>query len=366
MTSVLSHRALFLTAGSEMTCGVGQFTMRLRETVQTIEPGSTATLTLSRQDSSPGDIWRATGRARTVICNFPIVAWKRVIVSPLLALAVAKLRGRQVILIQHEWQSLHRLRRFTYLPALALADRIVMFSPLVAQELAADPLARLAQAKVALAPLPPNIEAPAATSNSPLRQRLAEARAQGRLVIGHFGSIYPGKQPNALLEIIALLKARGLRPLVVYVGSFIRGMDNVEADFATRTAALGLTDDVIVSGYVASDAEVFGLFEEIDAFCYPLGEGLTARRSSILTCVQSGRPVIVTAPALANEFDHHPRLQALIDQGAIALVPRGSGADAYADCIVAAAAQPPTRKPFDFAAWWRDVAEVIRGQFTAG
>jgi len=29
----------------------------------------------------------------------------------------------------------------------------------------------------------------------------------------------------------------------------------------------------------------------------PLGEGLTARRSSVLTSVQSGKPVIVTGPA---------------------------------------------------------------------
>ena len=61
-------------------------------------------------------------------------------------------------------------------------------------------------------------------------------------------------------------------------------------------AELGIADDVIVSGFVASDHEVFGLFSEIDAFCYPLDEGLTARRSSVLTCVQSGRPLIVTGP----------------------------------------------------------------------
>ena len=137
------------------------------------------------------------------------------------------------------------------------------------------------------------------------------ARAEGRLVIGHFGSIYPGKQPNALLHIGAILKDRGLKPFVVYIGSFIRGTDNVEEEFFARAAQLGLTDDVIVSGYVATDAEVFGLFSEVDAFCYPLGEGLTARRSSVLTCVQSGKPLIVTGPALAEEFDHHPRFQGI-------------------------------------------------------
>jgi hypothetical protein len=116
---------------------------------------------------------------------------------------------------------------------------------------------------------------------------------------------------------------------------------------------------------VESDAEVFGIFSEIDAFCYPLGEGITARRASILTCAQSGRPLIVTGPALPDEFDHHPRFKALIDRGAIALVPRGAGDDTYADNIVSALKQPPAPQSFEFDGWWRDAVEAIRRQFTA-
>ena len=96
-----------------------------------------------------------------MVCNFPIVAWKRVIFRPLLALAMARLRRRRVILIQHEWAGLHWLRRITYLPALLLADTIVMFSPLVRRELADDPVVGWTARKCVLAPLPPNIEAPA-------------------------------------------------------------------------------------------------------------------------------------------------------------------------------------------------------------
>jgi glycosyltransferase involved in cell wall biosynthesis len=357
------HRALFLTAGPQMQCGVGQFALRLCETVERIEPNSTATLTLTQKDGSFGEIWRATGSARNVVCNFPIVAWKRVIFPPLIALAIARLRGRRVVLIQHEWSSLHWLRRVTYFPALLLANVIVMFSPLVQRELADDPVSGWAARKVALAPLPPNIAAPTDVADSPLRRRLAEARAQGRLVIGHFGSIYPGKQPTALLEVGAILKQRGLKPLIVYIGSFIRGMDTVEQDFVARAAELGLSDDVLVSGYVASDREVFGLFEQVDAFCYMLDEGLTARRSSVLTCVQSGRPLIVTAPMEDDEFDHHPRFKALIDRGAILLVKRGAGAEAYADRIAAATKGPPAQLALDFDRWWNDVAEVVRAQF---
>jgi glycosyltransferase involved in cell wall biosynthesis len=254
------------------------------------------------------------------------------------------------------------LRRITYLPALLLADTIVMFSPLVRRELADDSLCGWTAKKCVLAPLPPNIAAPAGIADSKLRQRLATARRDGRLLIGHFGSIYPGKQPNALLDICAILKRRGLNPLTVYIGSFIRGVDRVEEEFYAHVRELDLADNVVVSGYVASNHEVFGLFGEIGAFCYPLEEGLTARRSSVLTCVQSGRPVIVTGPAEADEFDHHPRFRELIDRGAIVLVERGSSDDVYADRIVSALKSSPVQPPFDFDGWWLDVAQAIRQQ----
>jgi glycosyltransferase involved in cell wall biosynthesis len=362
MTAEPEIQALFLGAGPQMQCGVGQFTRLLQETIDKLDPGSCTSLTLTRTQGSLGELWRAVGSTRSVVCNFPLVAWKRVIVRPLLALALARLRGRRVVLIQHEWGGLHWMRRVTYMPALLLANTIVMFSPLVRRELAEDAVVGRTARKCVLAPLPPNIEAPAGIVDSRLRQQLAAARESGRLVIGHFGSIYPGKQPNALLHVGAILKARGLKPLIVYVGSFIRATDNVEEDFHARAAELGITDDVIVSGFVASDYEVFGLFSEIDAFCYPLDEGLTARRSSVLTSVQSGRPVIVTGPAEADEFDHHPRFKELIDRGAIVLVPRGAGDDAYADRIASALQWPSVHAPFDFDGWWRDVAEAVRAQ----
>jgi glycosyltransferase involved in cell wall biosynthesis len=365
MSAEPKNKTVFLGAGPQMQCGVGQFTRLLYEAIEKLDPGHSTTLTLTRSEGSIADIWRAVGSAQSVVCNFPIVAWKRVILRPLLALAIARLRRRRVVLIQHEWASLHWLRRLTYLPAVLFADTIIMFSPLVRRELTNHPLLGWTAAKCVLAPLPPNIEAPSDIADSQLRQQLATARKNGRLVVGHFGSIYPGKQPSALLEIAAILRARGRRPLTIYIGSFIKAFDNVERDFYARANELGIAEDVIVSGYVASDAELFGLFGEIDAFCYPLEEGLTARRSSILACVQSGRPVIVTGPADADEFDHHDRFKALIDRGTICLVPLGSPHEAYADRIVLAVEAPVAALPFDYAGWWRDVALSVSAQLKA-
>ena len=363
MTTIPRYRTLFLGAGAQMKCGVGQFTRRLGETIEKLSPGSTETLTLTREEGTLPEIWQGIGITRNIVCNFPLVAWKRLILLPLLALAIARLRGRRVILIQHEWSGLHWLRRVTYMPALLLAHRIVIFSPLVRRELAADPLVGSTASKCVLAPLPPNIAAPAGFGESRLHRRLAAARTAGRLVIGHFGSIYPGKQPTALLDVGAVLKARGLNPLIVYIGSFIRGMDTVEQDFYARADELGLKADVIVTGYIASDHEVFGLLGEIDAFCYQFDEGLTARRSSILACAQSGRPIIVTGPAEADEFDHHSRFRSLIDRGAIVLVPRGAPDEIYADSIVSAPKRHFVTANFDFDGWWEDVARVVQAEF---
>ena len=84
-----------------MQCGVGQFTRLLREAIEKIEPGISTTLTLTRSEGSFADIWRAVGSAQSVVCNFPIVAWKRVMFAPLVAMAIARLRRRKVVLIQH-------------------------------------------------------------------------------------------------------------------------------------------------------------------------------------------------------------------------------------------------------------------------
>src|ERR1700748_3747542 len=131
MTSKPAVQALFLGAGDEMQCGVGHFTRLLGENVGGLSADAATTLTLTRSEGTTSDIWRAVGSARNVVCNLPIVAWKRVVVRPLWALAMAWRRRRHVVRIQHEWAGLHWLRRMTYIPALLLADTIVMFSPLV-------------------------------------------------------------------------------------------------------------------------------------------------------------------------------------------------------------------------------------------
>lgn len=355
-------KSLHLLGSGEPPCGIGDFGLLLLGTLQADEPGAHAALTIAPRAFPLAEVWRALGRADAVVANFPVVAWKRALLGPLAVYALAKLRGRGRVTILHEWSGLHRLRRLVLRPLLLLSDTIVLVSPQVREELAADPFVGFLARRAVLMPVPPNIARPASIADSPLRERLIVARRDGRLLLGHFGSIYPGKQPEAVLDIAAVLKARGEKPLLVFVGSFIKASDGIEDVFWKKVEALGLADDVIVSGYVASAEELFGLFEAVDAFAYVLPEGLTARRASVLACVQAGRPVVVTAPKLADEFDHHPRYRALLDQGAIMLAPREAEADTYADLVLAARSRPTLPPDLDRATWFRDAASCLRAR----
>ena len=69
--------------------------------------------------------------------------------------------------------------------------------------------------------------------------------------------------------------------------------DSGEADFYRHAEALGLRDRVLVTGYIEDAGRLAGIFGQIDVFCYPFAEGLTARRASVLAAALSGKPVVV-------------------------------------------------------------------------
>lgn len=354
-------RALFLTALNRRNCAVSDFTRHLRSGLERLAGGSSIDFPFSRRPGLWRDYRAALSRSDMVVVNFPVVDWKRLLVSPSAALLLARLKGRRTVLVMHEWSSLNPLRRLTYLPALLIADRIVMMSALVRAELAAVPLIGVRARTVRLIPLPPNLQRPQETRPSLQRDEILAARAQGRIILAQFGSIYPGKQPKALLEVGAELKRRGEKPLLVLIGSFVRDIANSEADFWRAVEAGGLRDDVLVTGFVDTMEQLYGLFEEVDVFLYPFDEGMTARRSSVLATLQSGRPIVTTSPQVADEFDDHPRLRALIDAGVLHFVPRGASPAALADAVSTVCARPRQDVDVDVTAWWDEaVAKLLQ------
>jgi hypothetical protein len=81
----------------------------------------------------------------------------------------------------------------------------------------------------------------------------------------------------------------------------------------------------------------------------------------VIACLQSSRPVVVSAPPSRNEFRHHAGLTALIEQGALAFVPRSADAEEIADQLLAAAKRNRSASPtIDFDGWWAATTTAAR------
>jgi glycosyltransferase involved in cell wall biosynthesis len=363
--------ALFLVSPSRTPCGVETFARHLARSWGAAGHEARQIAISGRMQELP-NIWHALINAEALVINAPVVAWKRVLILPLLCVFLARLRGRKVVHILHEWSDLDPRRRFLLSIYLLFATHVLYSSPSVRDQHGGNLLARLLPLKIGLVPIPPNIappqdvdlDHPARPGNTGLKE-LAAARAAGRLIVGHFGSIYPRKRSDRILEIAAELKQRGHDVLLAYIGDFIRGSDDIQDVFARRIADLGLANDVLITGYIESHADVYAALRQTDILVYAFADGLSSRRGSVLAALLCGRPVIVNRPQNAGEFDHHPAFRQALATGALRLVEAAEDVSAYANAIEQARGAEQA-VPIDFDQCWRDAAaafgEVLRDE----
>lgn len=353
-----AERTLFLVSDTTRPCGVEAFARHLASRWREI--GREALI--CPVSGAPRDlvaIWRALGETDALVVNLPLVAWKKVLLTPLLALLLARLRGRKRILVLHEWADLDWRRRLALGLYALLADRLVFSSPFVRAGFAASaPLRRLA-ADALVTPIPSNIPPAEPRAPSAVAERIRAARARGRIVIGHFGSIYPKKQSNFVLEVAALLSEAGRPAFCLFIGDFVKGADRVEDEFRAKMRALGREEDCLVTGYVDAPGDLHALFAEVDCFLYRFPEGLTSRRGSVLACLDSGKPLIVNAPRAADEFDHHAAYRRALDERRLLLVDHEAGAGDYAARLTSGESPAPAPTARLYEENWRSAARAV-------
>jgi glycosyltransferase involved in cell wall biosynthesis len=279
----------------------------------------------------------------------------------LVVLLFARIVRCRVNVFMHEWTALHWLRRLALAPLVLLSRTIIVVSPFIAGEIAGTRWLFGAGRKCRLVPNAPTIRRPDAASATERVLRVRAAAANCDVVVGYFGAIYKGKAATALLDVCENLRRRGVRALIVFIGSFLKSLDGYEQQFWSKVAEFGIEDQVIVTGYISDEAELYALFEEVGAFLFLFPEGLTARRSSVIHTLQSDRPVVVTAPRSMAEFAHHRGFAALIEAGALSFIPEGAELRAIADQLLTVAKRG--RRPaagIDWDAWWHATTAATR------
>jgi glycosyltransferase involved in cell wall biosynthesis len=352
---------LLLTPSKE-ACAVEIFTQKLVSALQAHYPHEGyEMLPVSGRWRDLPFIFRKIADADRIVFSLPLVAWKRMLVTPLLILLFATVVRCRVSVFMHEWKGLHWLRRLALAPIVLLSRTIIVVSPFIAEQIAGDRWLRGAGAKCRLVPHPPTLRRPRERSVTERILRVRDAAKNSGIVIGCFGSIYRGKAATALLDICRHLNDRGIRALVVFVGSFTKSLDDYEQEFWSKVTELGIQNQVMVTGYIPSETELYTLFEEIGAFLFLFPEGLTARRSSVIACLQSDRPVVVPAPHSANEFAHHAGFRALIEAGELSFIPRHADLRTIADQLLVVAKREARKAAvIDADAWWSVATAATR------
>jgi glycosyltransferase involved in cell wall biosynthesis len=348
-------RCLFLLTPSKEECGVESFARLLVSALQNDYPDEGyAVLAVSNRWRDLPAVFRKIAAADQVVFSVPLVAWKRLLLLPLVVLLFARVVRCRVNVFMHEWTALHWMRRLALAPFLLLSRTIIVVSPFIAGEIAGTPWLMGAARKCRLVPNAPTIRRPAEPRITERVLRLRDAAKSCDVVIGYFGAIYKGKAATELLDVCADLRKSGIRAGIVFIGSFMKSLDGYEQRFWSKVAEYGIADQVIVTGYIADEAELYTLFDEVGSFLFLFPEGLTARRSSVIHTLQSDRPVVVTAPRSMAEFAHHAGFTGLIEAGVLSFIPEGAGHNAIADQLLAAAKQGKRPAPaIDWSSWWR-------------
>jgi glycosyltransferase involved in cell wall biosynthesis len=354
--------SLFLFTRSDEPCGVETFTRTLAAALAARDHDAAYELvSVSARWRDVPALLHRIAQAERIVFGFPLVAWKRMLIIPLVLLLFSWATRRRISTFAHEWVGMNWLRRLVLSPYLLLSRNILVLSPLILEQIANDRWVRGSAKKCRLVPHPPTVRRPEARAVTGTVRRVERAARNADIVIGHFGAIYQGKAPMALLEICDHLRGRDIRALLVFIGSFTKSLDDFEGTFRARLRELKLEDQVIVTGYVGGTEELFALFERIGVFVFLFPEGLTARRSSVITCLQSNRPVVVSAPRSLDEFRHHQGFSGLIEAGALSFVPRSAAVAEIVDRLLAAVEQPMDGFPaIDGDAWWAATTDAAR------
>jgi glycosyltransferase involved in cell wall biosynthesis len=355
------QRCLFLVTPTGEECGVESFTRLLVSKLQTDYPDDGfGLLAVSKHWRDLPAVLREVARADQIVFSVPMTAWKKMLLLPLAILLYARLMRCQVIACMHEWSALHWLRRLAFAPYVLLSRMIIVVSPLIASQIGGSRWLAGAEKKCRLVPTSPTVR-PREPNVTERVEQLREAARNCDVVIGHFGSLYKGKASSELLDVCCYLRAQGIRALIVFIGNFPPSLDGYEQQFWSKVAEYGLGDQVIVTGYVTDEAELYTLFGEVGAFLFLFPEGLTARRSSVIHCLQSNRPIVVTAPRSMSEFAHHNGFLSIFESGALSLITDHADLPAIAERLLAAARQGERTTPvIDYDAWWRATTAGIR------
>src|SRR6202051_2681017 len=157
------ERCLFLLTPSKDECGVDPIARLLVSALPNGYPvdGCAVLAGWSRWRDLPA-VCRRIAAADQVVFSVPLVAWKRLLLLPLVVPVFACMVRCRVNVFMHEWAALHWMRRLALAAVFLVSRTIIVVSPFIAGEIAGTPWLMGAARKCRLVPNAPTIRRPGA------------------------------------------------------------------------------------------------------------------------------------------------------------------------------------------------------------
>lgn len=307
-------RVTFVTGSfPAMHCGVGDYTARLVESLLTIDPTIQVNVitTANSKVTVPGcsgwtinqiSSWRLgmlprlmrmieAARPDVVHIQYPAAGYNNGLAPNILPLAASLLQpGFPVVVTLHEFSVAHPLRRLSALFFLLCARRIVVCDG--REQRAVNRFLRLRRQKATLLPLAANIPvfAPFISMNRYTSEQQNPRRDGRELTLCYFGFVSKSKDVFFLLKVLASLRGEGLPLRLLLIGGITR---EARGKLSALMDDLELTEYVTLTGFCPPET-VSRHLTESDVALFPFRDGVSLRRSTFLTAMQHGLPVVTT------------------------------------------------------------------------
>lgn len=226
-----------------------------------------------------------------VLVQYPQESWGHS-VSPTFWFVLASLMRKKVILVLHEYRGMHFLRRWSIVPLILVASKLVFVAKSVQDDFDRSRLGRILS-RTYFIPIGSNITYHEISDQDVLRLRSSsEKHSMDELIVGFFGFIYPAKNLDLLLRAVAAIRRDGRAIKIRLVGGFPTDHHKQEEIFWGKVKSYGIEDVIEYLGFVESDLRVAELMKACNVLYLFYEDGLSERRSSFWFAYQLGVRII--------------------------------------------------------------------------
>lgn len=328
-----------------MPCGVGDYTASLAITMTEMYSDVDITLVTSRDERICRETYRAmelryvsgwsignlreillalqSSRPEIIHLQYPTAGYGRGIVPNIIPMVKALVRrGSKTVVTLHEFTEAHWLRKLAILPLLLFADAVVVCDPYEEGKLQRwFPALRKKLWRV-----------PLASSIPVLTNKQSRGVKSDGLVLVYFGLLSRLKDVTVILAALATVRREGIDARLRVIGALSRRDQEI---FLVAARQLGVADHVCFEGF-RSAKEVSHILAEGDIALLPYRDGVTLRRTTLLTVMGHGLPTVTTRK------EHY--VPDGLAHGDNIMLARASALDEFTACVRQLALDPALRE----------------------